>query len=492
MAKARTYAQPRTFKKKVSLRDFFNTPKRKKIAVGALVLAAAIGVYLMFFVGAAPNNCQAENNVQICDVDMTLNSGDVLLSTNGEATVLANQGWGVYYGAVFRAPMQEYNGSVPIHRVINVGASWHDWVTETQKNDKQAKYGALTYEGTPFFAWTDARQPGTVPVYRLTRSGPYTQAVFSTDKAWVDSMIAQNANNPDGWKADAVMPLIAFYAYPPNYAVAATTNPYDCSILENYNSNRCDAQRKNVQAIAESGAYVGNDCPKNLNDWLNAPFKNRFDAECQKKWNDYSQRCDIAENFETDRCKGPRQALAEAQAAQAKKRAEEEAARRKVAKESGNGAKGGGSGDTGGTEGRGIRCPAGQILRGGECRTNPKPGATAPEPPQNPENPSNSTTSSPKSKTYNYGCFAQLENYKRYGFWQFLGWVKESYSLGTIHNVTQEVANERCVAKYNDWYAKNIRRIVSTGELCRYADRGLLARDGCYPFRNEKWVTKKL
>lgn len=345
MAQARAKAQPRSFKKKISLRDFFNTPKRKKIALGALLLVAAIGAYFVFFVGAAPNNCQIENNVEICDVDMVASGGDTILDTRDGAKLRGDQGWGIYYGATFRAPRSEYNGSVPVYQVDREANTWHEYVTTEQKAQKEAKYGALTRnDGVAFFAWTDARQPGTVPVYRLTRSGPYTQSIFSTDKAWVDSMIAQNANNPDGWKADAIMPLIAFYAYPPNYAVAATPNPYDCSILENLNSGRCPDQKKNLETIAASGAYTADTCPQNLKDWLSAPFKSKFDAECQKKWNDYSQRCDIPENFETDRCKGPREALAKAQAEQAKKRADEEAARRKAAKDSGSGAK---SGDNG-------------------------------------------------------------------------------------------------------------------------------------------------
>lgn len=295
--------------------------------VAIVVIIAAVGAYLLFFASAATNNCQAEKGVQICDVDQTAGGADSILSTAGEAENLGAQGWGTYYGAAFRAPMSAVNGAVPIHRVFNPGASYHDFVTDAQKGQKEAKYGALTYEGVAFFAWT-TQQPNTVPVYRISRGGASTQAMFSTDRAWVDNMLAQGANNPDGWKVNQYGDEIAFYAYPPNYKVADTVNPYDCSILENFVSSRCDAARTNLVTKIDNGAPVGNTCPETLEVYQKAPFVSQFDAACQKKWNDYMQRCDIPENFATDRCKGPREALAAAQQAQAeaRKKAQAEAA----------------------------------------------------------------------------------------------------------------------------------------------------------------------
>ncbi len=295
--------------------------------VAIVVIIAAVGAYLLFFASAATNNCQAENGVQICDVDQTAGGADTVLSTAGEAENLGAQGWGTYYGAAFRAPMSAANGAVPIHRVFNAGASYHDFVTDAQKGQKEAKYGANTYEGVAFFAWT-TQQPNTVPVYRITRGGSSTQAMFSTDRAWVDNMLAQGANNPDGFKVNQFGDEIAFYAYPPNYKVADAVNPYDCSILENFVSSRCDAARANLVQKINDGAPVGSTCPETLEVYQKAPFVSQFDAACQKKWNDYMQRCDVPENFATDRCKGPRDALAAAQQAQAeaRKKAQAEAA----------------------------------------------------------------------------------------------------------------------------------------------------------------------
>ena len=218
-------SNPRGFQKQKSLKEFFNTKGRKRVALLLLAVVIAVGVYMLFFASAATNNCQAENGVQICDVDQTAGTADTVLSLYGEAEVLGGQGWGVYYGAAFRAPTSAYNGAVPVHRLNNGSASWHEFTTDAQRGQKEVAAGGagnLVYEGVSFFAWTDARQPGTVPVYRITRAGANTQSMYSTDKAWIDKMLASGT-----WQAEVTMPLLAFYAYPPNYAVAATVNPYD-------------------------------------------------------------------------------------------------------------------------------------------------------------------------------------------------------------------------------------------------------------------------
>lgn len=222
----------------------------KKIALLLTILIAGIGAYFLFFADAATNNCQAIDRVQICDVDMTVGSADTILSVTGEAQNLGNQKWGMYFGTDFRAPTTEYNGAVPITRVYNESASLHDWVTDTQKTAKEAKYGAVKNQGVAFFAWKTQVQD-TVPVYRLGRGGTAgegSQNVYSVDKAWVDKMLADDANNPNGWKKDQFGPFIAFYAYPVNYKVADQANPYDCSIQVNFLSDRCKMQRESLIA----------------------------------------------------------------------------------------------------------------------------------------------------------------------------------------------------------------------------------------------------
>lgn len=298
----------------------------------------AIGVWLTLFTSAAPNNCQSENGFNICDVDQVAGGSDTVLSISAEAQSLGTQGWGMYYGAAFRAPTAAYNGAVPVHRVLNQGASYHDWVTDDQKSAKEAKYGANTYEGVAFFAWKTAGQPGTVPVYRLTRAGAATQTIFSTDKAWVDRILAESGSNPDGWKANQFGPLIAFYAYPPNYKVADQVNPYDCAILDNFVSERCKPQRENLDKAIKAGKIpTTNECPKTLTAYREAPFAGQFDQNCQTFWNTYMQDCSIAENFLADRCKQEREVIAKAAAEQARLRAEAQAqARRNAAKTSGS------------------------------------------------------------------------------------------------------------------------------------------------------------
>src|SRR5690606_15812469 len=105
-----------------------------KLAIFTVIVLAAIGAYILFFASAATNNCQPENGVKICDVDQVASSNDSVLSLYGEAEALGKKGWGVYYGTAFRAPTSAYDGAVPVHRVFNAKASWHDYVTTTQKS----------------------------------------------------------------------------------------------------------------------------------------------------------------------------------------------------------------------------------------------------------------------------------------------------------------------------------------------------------------------
>ncbi|MCA9330051.1 hypothetical protein KDA11_05355, partial [Candidatus Saccharibacteria bacterium] len=314
-----TRSRQKGFQKQKSFKDFFKTGNRKTIAIIIVIALASIGAYLLFFASAATNNCQVENNVQICDVDQTAGSADTVLSLYGEAESLANSGWGIYYGAAFRAPTSAYNGAVPVHRLNNGNASWHEWVTDAQKGQKEAAAGGagnLVHEGVAFFAWTDASQPGTVPIYRITRGGTDTQSIFTTDKAWVDKMLVGGE-----WKADETMPLIAFYAYPANYAVAETPNPYDCSIQVNYESDRCASQKQNLEKGVSQGVITAStECPKSWSDWNKNVNPGQFAKECQDIWNTYGKDCSNSEILATDRCKKEREALEAANKAAIKAR----------------------------------------------------------------------------------------------------------------------------------------------------------------------------
>lgn len=296
--------------------------KKRNIIIFSIAAVACVGAALFFFANAATNNCQKENKVDICDVDQTAGGSDTVLSTTGEAESLGGQGWGVYYGAAFRAPTTAYNGAVPVHRTFNTGATWHDYVTDTQKSEKEAKYGAQKDEGVAFFAWTAAGQPGTVPIYRITRGGAATQAMFSADKAWVDKMIALDVNNSDGWKTGTLMQSVAFYAYPSNYKVAGEANPYDCAVYENFISSRCATAAKTIVTAIDNGSIPKTTaCPTDLTTYLKNPLSTAYTADCQKFWNAKASDCSLAENFVSDRCKAARDALAASQKVQIQQRA---------------------------------------------------------------------------------------------------------------------------------------------------------------------------
>ena len=222
------------------------TGKNKWLALVVVTIIAGVGAYYLFFVKADTPGCQAENGTQICGIFEVNNGEDTIISTEPEARYLKDSGWATqWWGLIFQAPTTAYNGAVPIHRVGNVGATWHDWVTDSQKAAKEAKYGALSYEGVVFYAW-DHQVPGTIPIYRMTMGGSASKAFFVNNKALVDQWMANDLN----WKLGEHMPAIAFYAYPPDYKVAGQANPYDCSVLANYNSDRCKKERDNLnQAV---------------------------------------------------------------------------------------------------------------------------------------------------------------------------------------------------------------------------------------------------
>jgi hypothetical protein len=300
-------------------------PKVNKwLALLFIAVIAGVGAYIIFRANAATNNCAPVDAVQICDVDMALGNETTVLSTTGWADSLGKQGFW-YFGAVFRAPTTAYAGSVPISSVYNESTTYRDYMTVAQKSLKDSAFpGKTKDEGVAFYAWENPGQPDTVPVYRITQGGSTTKTFYSTDLGTINRLLAESQNDPNGWKRDqfAGSSFIAFYAYPPNYAVAKQPNPYDCSIQANYVSDRCTGSRAALEtAIAAGNVPVGNDCPATLEIYRKAPFASQFDQACQDKWNNYMNDCTVQENLVSDRCKKERQAQADEQAEQARLRA---------------------------------------------------------------------------------------------------------------------------------------------------------------------------
>jgi hypothetical protein len=207
-------------------------------------------------------------------------------------------------------------------------------MTVPQKSLKESAFpGKLKNEGVAFYAWENPGQPDTVPVYRITQGGAGTKTFYSTDLGTINRLLAEGQNDADGWKRDqfAGSSFIAFYAYPPNYAVAKQPNPYDCTIQANYVSDRCSGPRAALDtAVAAGNVPVGNDCPATLEIYRKAPFASQFDQACQDKWNTYMNDCSVQENFVSDRCKVARQAFVDAEAEQARQRAAAAAAQSDV------------------------------------------------------------------------------------------------------------------------------------------------------------------
>ncbi len=327
---SKTPAKSRTGSSKSKLNSL---PKVNKwLALLFVAVIAGVGAYIIFRANAATNNCAPVDAVQICDVNMALGAETTVLSTNEWAESLGKAGFW-YFGAVFRAPTTAYAGSVPISAVYTESATYRDYMTVAQKSLKDSAFpGKTKNEGVAFYAWEKPGQPDTVPVYRITQGAAGTKTFYSTDLGTINKLLAEGQNDDAGWKRDqfAGSSFIAFYAYPPNYAVAKQPNPYDCSILANYVSDRCAGSRAALEtAIAAGNVPVGNDCPATLEIYRKAPFASQFDQACQDKWNTYMNDCTVKENFLSDRCKVERQAFVDAEAEQARQRAAAAAAQRR-------------------------------------------------------------------------------------------------------------------------------------------------------------------
>jgi hypothetical protein len=307
-------------------------PKVNKwLALLFVAVIAGVGAYIIFRANAATNNCAPVDAVQICDVNMALGAEVTVLSTNEWAESLGKAGFW-YFGAVFRAPTTAYAGSVPISAVYTDSATYRDYMTVAQKSLKDSAFpGKTKDEGVAFYAWENPGQPDTVPVYRITQGAAGTKTFYSTDLGTINRLLAEGQNDDAGWKRDqfAGSSFIAFYAYPPNYAVAKQPNPYDCSIQANFISDRCTGSRAALEtAIAAGNVPVGKDCPATLEIYRKAPFASQFDQACQDKWNSYMNDCSVQENFVSDRCKKERQAFVDAQAEQVRQREAAAAAQR--------------------------------------------------------------------------------------------------------------------------------------------------------------------
>jgi hypothetical protein len=352
---SKTPAKSRTGSSKSKLNSL---PKVNKwLALLFVAVIAGVGAYIIYRANAATNNCQPVDAVQICDVNMALGNETTVLSTNEWAESLGKAGFW-YFGAVFRAPTSAYAGSVPITIVFNESTTFRDYMTVPQKSLKESAFpGKLKNEGVAFYAWENPGQPDTVPVYRITQGGSTSKTFYSTDLGTVNRLLAEEKNVEGGWRRDelAGSSFIAFYAYPPNYAVANQPNPKDCTILANYVSDRCAGSREALDtAVAAGNVPVGNGCPATLEIYRKAPFASQFDQACQDKWNNYMNDCSIQENFLSDRCKKERQAFVDAQAEQARQREAAAAAQRR---RSGTG----GTRGTGGTSGTGDTETPGEV-----------------------------------------------------------------------------------------------------------------------------------
>lgn len=281
----------------------------KWVALIFVAIIAGLGSYFVFFSEAAPNNCQNQDGVPICDVDLVSGLTDAVVGIGEEPERLGRDGWGMYFGTAFRAPIKPYKGAVPIYRVYNHKATLHDWLPAGQKAAKEAKYEGVQVEWIAFYAW-ETQIPGTVPVYRISRGGSETKILLTSDKAFVDRILAVEANDPNGWRQNQFGDFIAFYAYPYNYNVPNTVNPGDCSVAANLNNPECRAQRESLEkAVGTDSLPSSNECPSTVDKYLKAAFPGQFSQACQDKWNNYAKDCTKQDNFLSDRCKTQRAQL---------------------------------------------------------------------------------------------------------------------------------------------------------------------------------------
>ncbi|MEI6481277.1 MAG: hypothetical protein WCO19_03165 [Candidatus Saccharibacteria bacterium] len=250
--------------------------KRKlniKIVALVTIVIAAIGALLFIFSHADVNGCTQltdtdKKTYSVCSIRHMRSTLDSVLDKSG-ATEIANLkasgfdqlgGWD--FGNIFRAPDGPYKGAVPIYRVYNASSSLHDYVTDTQRNQKAADWKASSFvnEGIAFYAY-ETQIPGTVPLYRVTnKAGVYIW--FTTDLADRNAQMANN-NNLVPHASDALKYAgeVAFYVYP----------PLDCSKAENFYTAGCNDERTDlftppeVKKAAEDAAKAAAQAQINAN-----------------------------------------------------------------------------------------------------------------------------------------------------------------------------------------------------------------------------------
>jgi hypothetical protein len=229
MALPRTQTKPKSIQKQKSFKDFFNTGKKKAIALGGVLVIAAIGAYLMFFVGAAPNNCSAVDGGGICDVNQASSpdGADAVASTTDEVQNLSrNAGW-TDWGVPFRAPNFPQNGALPVWRFYRNDITAHFLVIEgSAEYNTMVADPANAREGIAFYAWPDGRQPGTTPIHRINRKPLWFLQMYTDNQNVVNQFVA----NPDGsWQDGGVN----FWAYPSTYfppvPASTPTKDTDCA-----------------------------------------------------------------------------------------------------------------------------------------------------------------------------------------------------------------------------------------------------------------------
>ncbi len=285
-------AKPKTkqgIQKKISLKDFFSSKKRKGIAIGGALAVALIGAYFIFFVGAAPNNCSAVEGGGICDVNQgsSPDGADSVVSLGDEVQVLhGRDGW-TDWGVAFRAPNFPQNGARPLVRFFNASITAHFIVLEgSDEYNRIAADPGNGREGIVGYGWPDGSQPGTVPIYRVVRKPLWFMTLY------VDNQNALNyfVNQTDGSYTDGG---VNFYAYPGSYfppvpvSAAIPAKDTDCANqnLKVGDVGACVQQHKGVlnKFVSVTGGTNLLDANNNTFDNTTSDYTKVFVVSLQQK-----------------------------------------------------------------------------------------------------------------------------------------------------------------------------------------------------------------
>lgn len=203
-----------------------NSFKNKYLLILPLLVFAALGVKLLFFASASPNNCSYD----VCDVNQGASPGESINAVLGTGTQVssrvAENGW-QDYGVPFRALKTPRDGAKAVHQFYREditsteyaveGTSYFNTLQASNNDTSKPSSQRHINQGVSFYAWATSGTKDTIPIYRVCRGGWYQMSIWTPSKQLHDWWVGSGQD----WFSCG----INFYAYPSNYVYTPASAP---------------------------------------------------------------------------------------------------------------------------------------------------------------------------------------------------------------------------------------------------------------------------